>query len=288
MLRARAGLGSAICCSLGRLAQRHHLSAAAGATLPVLGASLGRRRRFVFRPTHLPDTTTMSATSAAAGGGPRPGAQQQGEEVAVRDRVVLSEQEEALFATLLAAARAAGTGTVLRAAGGWVRDKLLGRASVDIDIALDNMYGKDFAEKVRLHFQLVQTGGCVVPSPPPLALPANLVTPRPPPPPTKPLFPLPQINEYLASQGIATHSTAVIQSNPDQSKHLETARIKVPVLPGRTGNGGGNGGGGGIAAASAAPALWIDLVNLRSETYAEGSRIPTMEFGTPQQDAERR
>jgi tRNA nucleotidyltransferase/poly(A) polymerase len=34
--------------------------------------------------------------------------------------------------------------------------------------------------------------------------------------------------------------------------------------------------------------LWIDLVNLRSETYADGSRIPTMEFGTPQQDAERR
>lgn len=34
--------------------------------------------------------------------------------------------------------------------------------------------------------------------------------------------------------------------------------------------------------------LWIDLVNLRSESYADGSRIPTMEFGTPQQDAERR
>ena len=29
--------------------------------------------------------------------------------------------------------------------------------------------------------------------------------------------------------------------------------------------------------------LWIDLVNLRSETYAEGSRIPTMEFGNPEQ-----
>jgi len=57
--------------------------------------------------------------------------------------------------------------------------------------------------------------------------------------------------------------------------------------PGAGGTSGG-GGGGGDAAAPAAPALWIDLVNLRSETYAEGSRIPTMEFGTPQQDAERR
>jgi hypothetical protein len=71
----------------------------------------------------------------------------------------------------------------------------------------------------------------------------------------------------------------------------------VPVLPTtqqpqRAGNGGGGNGDGAAAAAAAAatapPALWIDLVNLRSETYAEGSRIPTMEFGTPQQDAERR
>ena len=29
-------------------------------------------------------------------------------------------------------------------------------------------------------------------------------------------------------------------------------------------------------------------VNLRSETYAQGSRIPQMEFGTPEQDALRR
>jgi tRNA nucleotidyltransferase/poly(A) polymerase len=72
-----------------------------------------------------------------------------------------------------------------------------------------------------------------------------------------------QVNEYLAAQGKDTHSAAVIQSNPDQSKHLETARLKI------------NG-------------VWIDLVNLRSETYADGSRIPTMEFGTPVQDAERR
>jgi hypothetical protein len=30
-----------------------------------------------------------------------------------------------------------------------VRDKLLGKQSDDVDIALDNMLGKDFAEKVR-------------------------------------------------------------------------------------------------------------------------------------------
>lgn len=60
-----------------------------------------------------------------------------------------------------------------------------------------------------------------------------------------------------------SRAAAVIQSNPDQSKHLETARMKIH-------------------------GIWIDLVNLRSETYAQDSRIPTMEFGTPEQDALRR
>ena len=55
---------------------------------------------------------------------------------------------------------------------------------------------------------------------------------------------------------------AVIMSNPEQSKHLETARMTVDGLE-------------------------LDLVNLRSETYTD-SRIPEMTFGTPQQDAERR
>ena len=56
---------------------------------------------------------------------------------------------------------------------------------------------------------------------------------------------------------------AVILSNPEQSKHLETARMMVAGLE-------------------------LDLVNLRSEKYADQtSRIPTMEFGTPEEDAVR-
>lgn len=43
---------------------------------------------------------------------------------------------------------------------------------------------------------------------------------------------------------------AKIARNPEQSKHLETAMVNVLGLD-------------------------IDLVNLRSEVYAEGSRIPT-------------
>jgi len=106
----------------------------------------------------------------------------------------------------------------MRCAGGWVRDKLMGRESLDIDIALDDMLGKQFADHV---------------------------------------------NAYLKAHGQETHNVAVIMSNPEQSKHLETARMRVR-------------------------GLWIDLVNLRSEEYANHSRIPTMEFGTPKQDAFRR
>ena len=54
----------------------------------------------------------------------------------------------------------------------------------------------------------------------------------------------------------------MILSNPEQSKHLETARLKLAGLE-------------------------IDLVNLRSESYAD-SRIPTMDIGTPEEDAMRR
>ena len=56
---------------------------------------------------------------------------------------------------------------------------------------------------------------------------------------------------------------AKIEANPEQSKHLETVTTKIFGLD-------------------------IDLVNLRKESYAEDSRNPTMEFGTPEDDALRR
>jgi len=138
--------------------------------------------------------------------------------VKAADAIELTELETQIFETLLMSTKKAGLDTTLRCAGGWVRDKLLGKGSDDIDIALDNLMGRQFAEKV---------------------------------------------NEYLNAAGHETHSIGVIQCNPDQSKHLETARMKVC-------------------------GVWLDLVNLRSETYAEGSRIPEMQFGSPEQDALRR
>lgn len=59
--------------------------------------------------------------------------------------ISLSEKEKVVFESLLGASAALGKNTTLRAAGGWVRDKLLGRESTDIDIALDNVPGDEFA-----------------------------------------------------------------------------------------------------------------------------------------------
>lgn len=116
----------------------------------------------------------------------------------------LTAQEETLFQLLLDAASKQGLGTVLRVAGGWVRDKVLGCPSDDIDIALDNQSGMQFATAV---------------------------------------------NDLLESRGEATHTVAVIQANPEQSKHLETATVKVLGFE-------------------------IDFVNLRAETYSGKFLLP--------------
>ncbi|MCL7043405.1 hypothetical protein MKW94_030076 [Papaver nudicaule] len=138
--------------------------------------------------------------------------------VHVNDEITLTDKENQIFERLLQVLHHFNLKTQLRVAGGWVRDKLLGKDSSDIDIALDDMMGKEFCEKV---------------------------------------------NEYFLFAGEEIQGIAVIQCNPDQSKHLETARMKLF-------------------------GEWIDFVNLRSEMYSENSRIPTMEFGSAKQDAYRR
>lgn len=105
-----------------------------------------------------------------------------------------------------------------RITGGWVRDKLMGNESHDLDIAVNNMSGEQFA----------------------LGL-----------------------TSFLHKNGTETHSLHKIDKNPEKSKHLETCTTKLF----------------GIS---------IDFVNLRSEEYSEYSRIPTVAFGTPYQDAMRR
>ncbi len=116
---------------------------------------------------------------------------------------------------------------VLRWAGGWVRDKLLGSASHDIDVAINAMTGGQFTAHLREHCQ-------------------------------KP--------DVIAAHGLADGdigSPHTVARQPDKSKHLETAILRLFGLD-------------------------LDFVNLRKETYADDSRNPQMEFGTPEEDALRR
>ena len=65
--------------------------------------------------------------------------------------VHLTEQEKELFTVLKAVVAHSSPSTVLRCAGGWVRDKLLGKDSHDIDIALSNKKGAEFAEDINAY-----------------------------------------------------------------------------------------------------------------------------------------
>lgn len=59
------------------------------------------------------------------------------------------------------------------------------------------------------------------------------------------------------------HHVGVIQANPEQSKHLQTATWKVH-------------------------GVMVDASNLRTESYDQHSRIPAVDIGTPVEDVERR
>jgi tRNA nucleotidyltransferase (CCA-adding enzyme) len=69
--------------------------------------------------------------------------------------------------------------------------------------------------------------------------------------------------KWNEKQGLPPLHYHVVQLNPDKSKHLETATMKLGKFD-------------------------VDFVNLRSESYSEDSRIPAMKFGTPLEDALRR
>lgn len=99
---------------------------------------------------------------------------------------------------------------VSRIAGGWVRDKLLGKECHDLDVAINDMMGFEYATYV---------------------------------------------NQYLEAQGYPVRSIAKIDSNPEKSKHLETATTKLFDQE-------------------------VDFCNLRTEIYEQGSRIPSQIVST--------
>jgi tRNA nucleotidyltransferase (CCA-adding enzyme) len=148
--------------------------------------------------------------------------------------IELNEREEQLFSVLQTVAEEynalnddstsnAHEPLVVRIAGGWVRDKILGLSNDDIDIAINRISGVQFA-------QLIQT----------------YVTNH------------PEAHVRATNMGI-------VASNPEQSKHLETACMRLCHVD-------------------------IDITHLRgNELYDDPqSRIPTVEMGTPLEDAHRR
>jgi tRNA nucleotidyltransferase/poly(A) polymerase len=235
---------------------------------------------------------TTSRMGAGAGLGATRNFSSQPPQTGYGPSITLTPEEQNLFELLRRVRGAMGLQTTLRVAGGWVRDKLLatpefrayhrvfavgsdtattttttaaarltskfrqarnsvgtssggsGNASmgrqgtkvlisptnrkgnddatgqpVDIDIALDDMLGREFADR---------------------------------------------LNEYLSARGRDTVSVGMVLKNPEKSKHLETATMKVG-------------------------SFWIDFVNLRAEEYTQDSRIPDlMRIGTAEEDAFRR
>jgi len=72
------------------------------------------------------------------------------------------------------------------------------------------------------------------------------------------------LNAYLSGHGQNKVPVGVVLKNPEKSKHLETATMKVG-------------------------AFWVDFVNLRAEEYTQDSRIPDlMRIGTAEEDSFRR
>lgn len=84
--------------------------------------------------------------------------------------------------------------------------QLLGKECCDIDIALNNISGREFCKKV---------------------------------------------NDYLSAIEEEDSEIVDFPSNPDKSKHLDTARMTLFDIS-------------------------VDFVNLRAEDYSQNSRIPTM------------
>jgi hypothetical protein len=70
--------------------------------------------------------------------------------VTARDvSIQLTAQEEELFNILMKTLEYERLTTVLRCAGGWVRDKLLKKDSHDIDLAIDNKLGQEMAQHIN-------------------------------------------------------------------------------------------------------------------------------------------
>ena len=69
----------------------------------------------------------------------------------LHERITAAEQQ--LFDMLTSTVQERKLTVVLRCAGGWVRDNLLGLGSNDIDIAVEGMSGTGFANQVEAYLR---------------------------------------------------------------------------------------------------------------------------------------
>jgi tRNA nucleotidyltransferase (CCA-adding enzyme) len=149
---------------------------------------------------------------------------------------------------------------VLRFTGGWVRDKLLGVGSQDIDVAINKLTGKHFGEKILEYLQLpgnaakhgLDENKYAKPEPKPVEKADDKTNGKSAGKPEK------KGKVRQSAQGMYT-----IPANFEKAKNLETASIPLMGID-------------------------LDLVNLRKEIYNEASRNPEMTFGTAEEDATRR
>ncbi|KAI5078386.1 hypothetical protein GOP47_0006057 [Adiantum capillus-veneris] len=75
--------------------------------------------------------------------------------IAIADSIKLTEVESKIFNILKDFLVHYNLKSVLRVAGGWVRDKLLGKQCGDIDIAIDDMLGRRFCQKLLDYCSLI-------------------------------------------------------------------------------------------------------------------------------------
>lgn len=151
--------------------------------------------------------------------------------------IILRADEAKLFRLLLRASRERGLGTTLRVAGGWVRDKLLEAGGHWAVKGLPAGSQSVDTSQIDIDVALDNMVGAAFAD---------------------------EVNDWLQHKGRQTKSVAIVAKNPEKSKHLETATMKISGFS-------------------------LDFVNLRTETYTdEASRIPSMAIGSPAEDALRR
>jgi tRNA nucleotidyltransferase/poly(A) polymerase len=195
--------------------------------------------------------------------------------------IQLTLEEEELFKLLRHVVEDKNLSTTLRVAGGWVRDKLLateefhgrfdgaagtfstanksmgrkGSSVIGGAPLVNNIAGRRGRINGTQNGQVVETPYAVMAQPVDIDIALDNMLGR--------AF-ADELNDWLVTNGRKTVSVGMMLKNPEKSKHLETATMKINDY-------------------------WIDFVNLRTEEYAGDSRIPDqMQIGTAEEDAFRR